>query len=115
MSRLSGRFDMRGGFNGYRSVHAARMAIIEGRAPMQAPIGIRTRMHWGAHDPVLRPAWTDRLHETLSDLQVDLAPEADHFVHVECVHQAALDIARFFSAGETGEVAPSLPRCALNG
>ena len=99
--------NLQGGFNWYRSVHAARMAMIEGRAPVQPPIGIRTRVLWGAHDPVLKAAWTDRLHEHFSQLQLDLAPDAGHFVHVESPDLAAHDIARFFGGGEGDEPKPA--------
>jgi epoxide hydrolase 4 len=90
--------NLQGGFNWYRSVHAARMAMIQGNAAPAPPITLRTRVLWGAHDPVLKAAWTDRLHETFSNLQLDLAPDAGHFVHVETPDLAAADIARFFSA-----------------
>lgn len=90
--------NLQGGFNWYRSVHAARMAMIEGRAPQRPPIGTRTRVLWGAHDPVLKAEWTDRLHEHFSNLRVDLAPEAGHFVHIECPDLAARDIAAFFGS-----------------
>jgi pimeloyl-ACP methyl ester carboxylesterase len=99
--------NLQGGFNWYRSVHAARMAMIEGRAEPLPPIGIRTRVLWGAHDPVLKACWTDRLHEHFGELQLDLAPDAGHFVHMECPELAAQDIARFFRNGHDCEVAIS--------
>ena len=49
-----------------------------------ARIGTPTRVLWGAHDPVLKVSWTDRLGEFFSDLQVGVAPDAGHFVHLEC-------------------------------
>jgi pimeloyl-ACP methyl ester carboxylesterase len=110
--------NLQGGFNWYRSVHEARMAMIEGRAPAQPPIETRTRVLWGAHDPVLKAAWTDRLHEHFSDLQLDVAPDAGHFVHIECADLAARDIAKFFRAdgfGKVQEGGPSLPIRALEG
>lgn len=88
--------NLQGGFNWYRSVHEARLATIEGRATPPPPIATPTRVLWGAHDPVLKVAWTDRLGEFFSDLQLDVAPDAGHFVHLECADLAAEAIARFF-------------------
>ncbi|MFT3957354.1 MAG: alpha/beta hydrolase [Piscinibacter sp.] len=88
--------NLQGGFNWYRSIHAARMAVIEGRSPPPPPIATPTRVLWGAHDPVLKPVWTDRLPEFFSDLQLDLQPDAGHFVHLEAPDAAAEAIATFF-------------------
>jgi epoxide hydrolase 4 len=81
-------------------MHAARIAMIEGRNTPLSPMGIPTRVLWGAHDPVLKTSRTDRLHEHFSNLQVSLAPDAGHFVHVECPDLAAQDIERFFRGSE---------------
>ena len=106
--------NLQGGFNWYRSVHAARMAMIEGRAAPLPPIGTRTRVLWGAHDPVLKASWADRLHEHFSDLQLDLAADAGHFVHIECPELAAQDIARFFGDSDDHEVAPGPEKVPLS-
>lgn len=87
---------LQGGFDWYASVHEARMAVIEGRAPVLPPIGVPTRVLWGAHDPVLKPEWADRLHEHFSDLRFDAQPDAGHFVHLEQPDAAAAAIAAFF-------------------
>jgi epoxide hydrolase 4 len=87
---------LQGGFNWYGSVFAARLAVIEGRAPVDPAITTRTRVLWGAHDPVLKAEWTDRLHETFSDAQVNVLPAAGHFVHLEQPDIAAREIERFF-------------------
>lgn len=88
---------LQGGFNWYGSVYEARLAVIEGRTPPAAPIALPTRVLWGAHDPVLKAEWTDRLGEFFSDLQFDLQPDAGHFVHLERPEVAAAAIAAFFS------------------
>ena len=85
---------LQGGFDWYLSVHETRMAAVEGRAT-PVPIGQPTRVLWGACDPVLPAAWTDRLAEYFTDLQVEVLPEAGHFVHLECPDHAASDIAAF--------------------
>lgn len=88
--------NLQGGFDWYRSIHAARMASIEGRATPPPPIATPTRVLWGAHDPVLKVAWIDRLPEFFRDLQLDVAAEAGHFVHLESPDLAAQAIAVFF-------------------
>lgn len=88
---------LQGGFDWYLSVHETRMAAIEGHA-RPAPITLPTRVLWGARDPVLPAAWADRLAEFFTDVQVDVLPQAGHFVHLECPDEAAADITRFFGA-----------------
>lgn len=87
---------LQGGFNWYASVNDARLAMIEGRAPPAVPMALPTRVLWGAHDPVLKVQWADRLHEHFSALRFDVQPDAGHFVHVECPDAAAGNIDAFF-------------------
>lgn len=89
--------NLQGGFDWYGSVRETRLAMIEGRTEPAPPIALPTRVLWGAHDPVLKAAWTDRLHEHFSDLRVDLQPDAGHFVHLEVPDAAAAEIADFFA------------------
>jgi pimeloyl-ACP methyl ester carboxylesterase len=86
---------LQGGFDWYLSVHETRMAAIEGRAT-PGPIGRPTRVLWGARDPVLPAAWTDLLAEFFTDLQVDVLPQAGHFVHLEEPDRAAREVLAFF-------------------
>ena len=60
------------------------------------PIATPTRVLWGAHDPILKRTWTDRLPEFFSDLQLDVQPDTGHFVHLEAPDVAAEAIAAFF-------------------
>ena len=90
---------LQGGFTWYTSVHEARLAVIEGRAPPVAPIAVPTRVLWGAHDPVLKVEWTDRLPAFFTDLQLGVQPDAGHFVHLEQPQAAADAIGRFFAPG----------------
>lgn len=87
---------LQGGFDWYGSVHDTRLAVIEGRVPPAAPIALPTRVLWGAHDPVLKVEWTDRLPEFFSDLEVEVCPDAGHFVHLEQPDRAAAGIGAFF-------------------
>jgi pimeloyl-ACP methyl ester carboxylesterase len=88
---------LQGGFNWYASVQAARLAVIEGHAPHVSPIALPTRVLWGAHDPVLKVEWGDRLGEYFSDLQFDVQADAGHFVHLERPAHAAAALRQFFS------------------
>jgi pimeloyl-ACP methyl ester carboxylesterase len=87
---------LQGGFNWYTSAWPSRLAVIEGRAPALPPINVPTRVLWGAHDPVLKAEWGDRLPEFFSDLRFDVLPDAGHFVHLEQPDVAAAQIERFF-------------------
>ena len=88
--------NLQGGFNWYVSAQAGRLAMIRGEAPNLPPITVPTCIRWGDRDPLFPYAWTDRLGETFSDL--DLAPFAGvgHFPHREDPNRAAAEIGRFF-------------------
>jgi epoxide hydrolase 4 len=88
--------NLQGGFNWYLSNHEGRMAVIEGSTTPPPPIHTPTRVFWGEHDPILKPAWTDRLREFFTDLELSFAPDAGHFVHYETPERAADEIGRFF-------------------
>lgn len=96
---------LEGGFAWYRGVDQIRRDMVRrdvaGDWPPRdlAPIPHRTRVYWGAHDPVLRATWMDRLGETFSDLSADIAPDAGHFVHYEKPDAANREIAAFFKRG----------------
>jgi pimeloyl-ACP methyl ester carboxylesterase len=87
---------LEGGFAWYRASHAARMALIRDGAPELPPIRLPTRVLWGAHDPILKPAWTDRLLDYFANLQLDLAPGAGHFVQYEQPELANRELIAFF-------------------
>jgi pimeloyl-ACP methyl ester carboxylesterase len=89
---------LEGGFAWYRASHDARMALIRDGAPQLPPITVPTRVLWGARDPILKPAWTDRLLDYFTDLRVSLAPDAGHFVHYEQPALANQEITAFFQA-----------------
>ena len=89
--------NLQGGFNWYISQNAARLAIVRGEAPRLPPIDVPTCVRWGEKDPVLLYAWSDRLGELFTNL--DLAPftGAGHFPHREAPDRASEEIARFFA------------------
>ncbi|PXW65969.1 alpha/beta hydrolase [Methylobacterium sp. B4] len=88
--------NLQGGFNWYLSQQESRLAMLRGEAPALPPIAVPTGIRWGTRDPLFPYAWTDRLGDTFSDL--DLAPfeGAGHFPHREQPDAAAKMIADFF-------------------
>jgi pimeloyl-ACP methyl ester carboxylesterase len=88
--------NLQGGFNWYISAHQARLAAIRGDSRPLPPIATPTRVLWGAHDPILKAEWRDRLGEYFSDIEVGVAETAGHFVHYEAPEAAAAAIRAFF-------------------
>jgi pimeloyl-ACP methyl ester carboxylesterase len=88
--------NLAGGFAHYRASHAGRVRMMKGETPDLPPIKLPTCIRWAEHDPLFPFAWTDRLGETFSSL--DLAPFRDvgHFPHREDPDRAAAEIAMFF-------------------
>ena len=74
---------LQGGFNWYRSIAEARRRSIAGEAPTPEIIHVPTYVLWGRHDPVLRSDWTEGLEGYFSDVTVEVAEAAGHFVHYE--------------------------------
>lgn len=90
--------NLKGGFDWYRATNEPRLAIIRGEVPKMDKITVPTRMLWGAHDPVLKAEWRDRLDEYFADIRVDVAEDAGHFVHYERPELANREIIEFFTA-----------------
>ncbi|MBC7799383.1 MAG: alpha/beta hydrolase, partial [Gemmatimonadaceae bacterium] len=88
--------NLAGGFAYYQAAHAARLAMMAGHAPAQPPIGLPTCVRWAEHDPIFPYAWTDRLGETFSALDLAMLPGVGHFPHREDPDRAAAEIAGFF-------------------
>lgn len=88
--------NLQGGFNWYVSSQAGRLAMIRGEAPRLPPIAVPACVRWGDSDPLFPYAWTDRLGETFSDLDLAPLPGVGHFPHREDPDRAAAEIARFF-------------------
>lgn len=88
--------NLAGGFAHYRASHAGRVRMMKGEMPDLPPIELPTCIRWAEHDPLFPYAWTDRLGETFSSL--DLAPFRDvgHFPHREDPDRASAEIAMFF-------------------
>ncbi|KRP85636.1 alpha/beta hydrolase [Bradyrhizobium pachyrhizi] len=88
--------NLAGGFAHYRASHAARVKMMQGEAPALPPITVPTCIRWAEHDPLFPYAWTDRLGETFSNLDLGMFPDVGHFPHREDPDRAAAEIAGFF-------------------
>jgi len=88
--------NLAGGFAHYRASHAGRVAMMKGEAPQLAPINVPTRVRWAEHDPLFPYAWTDRLGETFTNLDLSMFGDVGHFAHREDPDRAAAEIAAFF-------------------
>ena len=89
--------NLAGGFAHYRASHAGRVRMMQGEAPTLPPIDVPTCVRWAEHDPLFPYAWTDRLHETFSQLDLAMFSGVGHFPHREDPDRVANDIAAFFT------------------
>jgi pimeloyl-ACP methyl ester carboxylesterase len=87
--------NLAGGFAYYRAAHAGRIRMLKGEAPKLAPIERPTCVRWAEHDPLFPYAWTDRLGESFSDLDLAMFRDVGHFPHREDPDRAAGEIAAF--------------------
>ena len=88
--------NLAGGFAYYRAAHAARIRMLKGEAPRLPPISVPTCVRWAEHDPLFPYAWTDRLVETFTNLDLAMFGDVGHFAHREDPDRAASEIAAFF-------------------
>jgi pimeloyl-ACP methyl ester carboxylesterase len=88
--------NLAGGFAHYRASHAGRLAMIKGEAVPLPSIAVPTCVRWAERDPLFPYAWTDRLGETFSALDLAPFPDVGHFPHREDPDRAALEIGAFF-------------------
>ena len=89
--------NLAGGFAYYRAAHAGRIRMLKGEAPRLAPIDVPACVRWAEHDPLFPYAWTDRLGETFTNLDLAMFAGVGHFAHREDPDRAAAEIAAFFT------------------
>ncbi|MCA6112370.1 alpha/beta fold hydrolase [Bradyrhizobium cenepequi] len=89
--------NLAGGFAHYRAAHAARVRMMKGEAPSLPAIAVPTCVRWAEHDPLFPCAWTDRLGETFTDLDLKMFEGVGHFPHREAPDRASSEISAFFS------------------
>jgi pimeloyl-ACP methyl ester carboxylesterase len=88
--------NLAGGFAHYRAAHAGRIKMMQGGAPKLTPIDVPTCVRWAEHDPLFPYAWTDRMSETFSNLDLAMFSGVGHFPHREDPDRAASEIGAFF-------------------
>jgi pimeloyl-ACP methyl ester carboxylesterase len=88
--------NLAGGFAHYRAAHAGRVRMLQGETPKLPPIVAPTCVRWAEHDPLFPYAWTDRMGETFSNLDLAMFSGVGHFPHREDPDRAAVEIAAFF-------------------
>jgi pimeloyl-ACP methyl ester carboxylesterase len=88
--------NLEGGFAHYRAVAAERKAMLTVEAQLPDPIRLPTCVRWAEHDPLFDYAWTDRLPEFFSDLDLAPFPGVGHFPHREDPTRAAAEIGAFY-------------------
>jgi pimeloyl-ACP methyl ester carboxylesterase len=88
--------NLAGGFAHYRAAHAGRIRMMQGEIPKLPPIDVPTCVRWAEHDPLFPYAWTDRMGETFTNLDLAMLSGVGHFPHREDPDRAASEIAAFF-------------------
>ncbi len=88
--------NLAGGFAHYRAAHAGRIRMMQGETPKLPPIVVPTCVRWAEHDPLFPYAWTDRMGETFTNLDLAMLSGVGHFPHREDPDRAAHEIAAFF-------------------
>jgi pimeloyl-ACP methyl ester carboxylesterase len=89
--------NLAGGFAHYRASHAGRIKMMQGETPALPPIDVPTCVRWAEHDPLFPYAWTDRMGETFTRLDLKMFSGVGHFPHREDPERAAAEIAGFFA------------------
>lgn len=90
--------NVQGGFDWYIGVSKFRRRMMEaGNLPMPK-IKAPTYLLWGAHDPVLKFEFTDKLADYFADFKLEKAEDAGHFVHFEVPTLANARLKAFLAA-----------------
>ena len=89
--------NLAGGFAITAQRMPAGVRMMKGEAPTLPPITVPTCVRWAEHDPLFPYAWTDRLGETFSNLDLTMFDGVGHFPHREDPDRAASEIAAFFA------------------
>ena len=89
--------NLEGGFNWYRAVAEHRQKIIDDGAPDTSPIDVPCYVLWGQSDAILRSEWSDNIQRQISNVTVEIAEDAEHFVHYEQPSLANQRIISFLS------------------
>jgi pimeloyl-ACP methyl ester carboxylesterase len=89
---------LEGGFRWYSVANERRLkAVMQGEATREPRIDVPAYALWGKSDPIVRAEWRDTLSTVFSEIEVELADEAGHFVHWEQPALANGRVAAFFT------------------
>lgn len=90
--------NLQGGFDWYVGVSKFRRRMMTDGALPIPKIAAPSHFLWGAHDPVLRLDFADKLADYFDQPTLETAADAGHFVHFEVPEQANAAMARFLAA-----------------
>jgi pimeloyl-ACP methyl ester carboxylesterase len=90
--------NLQGGFDWYVGVGRLRRRMMQDGALPLPKVKAPSYFLWGAHDPVLRFDFTDKLGDYFEAFTLEKAEDAGHFVHFEVPHRANETMRRFLSA-----------------
>ena len=90
--------NLAGGFRWYACANDRRLKAMAAGGEDAPPLDIAAYSLWGAADPILRAEWQETLKDVFTDIALEQAPGAGHFVHWESPDLANERIAAFFKA-----------------
>ena len=96
--------NVQGGFDWYIGVSKFRRRMMQEGGIAMPKVMVPTYMLWGAHDPVLRFEFSDKVGDYFEPVTVEKAAAAGHFVHFEVPELANARMQAFLS-GEIGHKA----------
>ncbi|MEM7190205.1 MAG: alpha/beta hydrolase [Pseudomonadota bacterium] len=87
---------LEGGFRWYAAANERRLAALGGNLPPSEPINVPAYSYWGSEDPILKVEWQPTLKELFTNVTLERAEGAGHFVHWENPEASNARIAAFF-------------------
>jgi pimeloyl-ACP methyl ester carboxylesterase len=87
--------NLQGGFDWYIGIAKMRSRMMREGALPTPPIEAPSYFYWGAHDPVLRFDFSDRLGEYFTRFTLEKSEGSGHFTHFEQPQQANERMLRF--------------------
>ena len=88
--------NLAGGFRWYAVANQRRLAAMAGELPPEKMIDVPAYSLWGEKDTVLLSSWQETLHDVFTNIDLEIARDAGHFVHWEAPDLAIDRIQTFF-------------------